>query len=448
MASSRSSAADPLGAALAHAIAAHLDRPGRIAVALSGGRDSAALAAAVAALPGVRAREPFAIHVHHGLSPHADAWAASCASLCESLGMPLVVRRVAVDARDPEGVEAAARRVRYRALADAAREAGATAILLAHHQDDQAETLLLQLARGSGPHGLAGMPEARADASGILWLRPLLGVPRRVVDAWVRSRGLAFVDDESNASPRHRRNALRLEVVPGLARVFPGYPGTLARAAALQAEAAALIDELAVQDLAPLDDGGRLDVAGLARLPAHRARNALRHFLRREGLRAPSAARLASLAGQLALARPDARTEFVHDGVRFGVHRGRLGRRPEAVAAFERGWQGEALLALPHGCLAFVEAIGAGLAASALEGARVVVRSRAGGERLALNPARPRRALKAWLRESGLPPWQRAALPLVFCGDALAAVAGLGVDVAFRAGPDAPGYRLDWQPDG
>jgi tRNA(Ile)-lysidine synthase len=447
MASSRSSAADPLADAVARALAAHLTGPGRVAVALSGGRDSVALLATVTALPAARAREPIAIHVHHGLSARADAWQASCTALCASLGVPLAVRRVSVDPADPDGVEAAARRARYEALAGAADDAGAAAVLLAHHQDDQAETLLLQLARGAGPRGLAGMPEARVDARGLAWLRPFLGLPRVAIDAWMRVRGLAFVDDDSNASPRHRRNALRLEVVPALARVFPGYPGTLARAAALQAEAAALIDELAAQDLAPLDDGGRLDVAGLARLPEHRARNALRHFLRREGLRAPSAAQLAALAGQLVEARPDARTEFVHDGVRFAVHRQRLVRRPGAVAAFERGWQGEAELALPHGRLAFVGAVGAGLSAAAVEGTRVVVRSRAGGERLALHPARPRRALKAWLRESGLPPWQRAALPLVFCGDRLAAVAGLGVDVAFRAGPGARGYALEWLPD-
>ena len=102
---------------------------------------------------------------------------------------------------------------------------------------------------------------------------------------------------------------------------------------------------------------------------------------------------------------------------------------------------------LPHGRLAFVDAVGAGLAADAAAKAPVVVRSRVGGERLVLDPSRPRRALKAWLRESGLPPWQRSALPLVFCGDVLAAVPGLGVDPAFRAGPGARGYRLDWSPD-
>ena len=447
MASSRSSAADPLADAVSRALAAHLTRPGRIAVALSGGRDSVALAAAVAALPAARARDPLAIHVHHGLSDRADAWAASCAALCASLGMPLVVRRVAVDRADPAGIEAAARRARYAALAAAALEAGAAAVLLAHHQDDQAETLLLQLARGAGPHGLAGMPEARLDADGLAWLRPLLRLPRRTIDDWVRAHGLAYVDDDSNALARHRRNALRIAVVPGLASIFPGYPGTLARAAAVQADAARLLDDLATLDLAALDDAGRLDVLGLARLPVHRARNALRHYLRREGLRPPSAARLDALTAQLASGRRDARVEFVHDGARFGVHRGRLWRRPADLPAFERGWHGERELALPHGRLAFVDTVGAGLSAHAAAGAAIVVRSRSGGERLALDPARPRRALKSWLRESGLPPWQRAALPLVFCGDALAAVPGLGVDVAFRAAPGARGYALEWLPD-
>jgi tRNA(Ile)-lysidine synthase len=447
MASSRSSAADPLADAVARALAAHLTGPGRVAVALSGGRDSVALLAATATLPAAMAREPIAIHVHHGLSARADAWQASCAALCTSLGVPLVVRRVSVDAADPDGIEAAARRARYAALAGAASDAGAVAVLLAHHQDDQAETLLLQLARGAGPHGLAGMPEARVDSSGLPWLRPFLGLPRSTIDRWVQTRGLPFVDDDSNASPRHRRNALRLAVVPAFTRIFPGYPGTLARAAALQAEAARLIDDLAANDLAPLDNGSGLDVPGLLQLPGHRARNALRHFLRREGLRPPSAARLEALAIQLASARTDARVEFVHDGARFGVHRGQLQRRPPTQRPFECAWRGERELVLPHGRLAFVDTVGAGLAADTASNAPIVVRSRAGGERLALDPSRPRRALKAWLRESGLPPWQRTALPLVFCGDALAAVPGLGVDVGFRAAPGARGYRLDWLPD-
>jgi tRNA(Ile)-lysidine synthase len=447
MASSRSSAADPLAAAVSRALGAHLTRPGRIAVAISGGRDSVALAAAVAALPEARARAPLAIHVHHGLSDRADAWQASCAALCGSLGMPFEVRRVAIDAADPDGLEAAARRARYAALGAAALEAGAAAVLLAHHQDDQAETLLLQLARGAGPHGLAGMPAARFDADGLAWLRPFLGVPRRTIERWVRARGLGWVDDDSNVSPRHRRNALRLAVVPAFASVFPGYPATIARAASLQADAARLLDDLAAQDLAPLDDGGRLDITGLAHLPGHRARNALRHFLRRDGLRPPSAARLEALLAQLGAARADSRIGFVHDGVRFGVHRGRLQRRPEAPSPFECEWHGERELALPHGRLAFTETVGGGICAEAAASAPVVVRSRLGGERFAPDPSRPRRALKAWLRESGLPPWQRAALPLVFCGAALAAVPGLGVDVAFRPPPGARGFRLDWYPD-
>jgi tRNA(Ile)-lysidine synthase len=446
MASSRSSAADPLADAVARALVAHLTGPGRVAVALSGGRDSVALLAAAAALPLARVHEPIAIHVHHGLSAHADAWQTGCATLCAELDVSLVTRRVSVDRSDPEGIEAAARRARYTALADAAVEAGASVVLLAHHQDDQAETLLLQLARGAGPHGLAGMPASRVDASGLHWVRPLLGLPRSAIDAWLREHRLPFIDDDSNGERRHRRNALRLSVVPAFARIFPGYPGTLARAADHQAEAARLIDDLAAQDLAPLIAGDGLGVAGLARLPAHRARNVLRHFLRGQGLRPPSTARLAAMLGQLAQVRADAHTEFVHEGVRFGVFRGRMLAHRAPPAAFAQPWNGEPSLAFRHGRLAFVPSVGEGIAAEALAPRRVVVRSRVGGERLALDPARPRRALKSWLHEAGLPPWERAALPLVFCDGTLAAVPGLGVDVDFRASPGKAGYRLDWQP--
>jgi tRNA(Ile)-lysidine synthase len=448
MASTRRSAPadgarDAVEAAVDRALAGLAGR--RLAVALSGGRDSTALLHACAVIAPRHGIALSAIHVHHGLSAHADAWAAACERSAASLTVPLVGRRVAV-ANAGDGIEAAARRARYAALRSTARERAIDAIALAHHEDDQAETLLLQALRGAGPHGLAAMAPVRRDADGLVWVRPLLGVARSAIEAHVARYALAYVDDDSNDAPRHRRNALRREVMPVLARTFPVASRTLARAASHQAEAVQLMDDLAAQDAAPLVSSEGLDVVGLALLPPHRARNVLRHFLHRQGLRLPSTARLAAMLQQLAPMRADAHTELVHERVRFGVFRGRLLAHPAPPSAFEHAWCGEPCLALAHGQLAFVPALGEGIAAEVLTRHRVVVRSRVGGERLTLDPARPRRALKSWLHEAGLPPWERAALPLVFCDETLAAVPGVGIDIDFQAPPGKPGYRIDWQP--
>ncbi len=274
----------------------------RVAIALSGGRDSMALLDAAVRAAATLPVELSAVHVHHGLSPHADDWAAFCGGACRERGVALTIRRVDVARRGGQSLEAAARSARYAAFAGLEVDV----IALAHHADDQAETLLLQLLRGAGPHGAAAMARCTpARATGPALLRPLLGLPRRAIDAYVGARGIAHVDDESNADVALRRNRLRHEVAPLLAAAFPGYPQTLVRAAGHQAEAAQLLDELAALDargaVAPAlpgtapTGGGVLDRRALAALSDARARNLLRWFLRRHDLRAPSAARLASM---------------------------------------------------------------------------------------------------------------------------------------------------------
>src|SRR5437660_3778741 len=208
--------------AVSRTFALHVRRGCKVAVALSGGRDSVALFDATLAQASAHALDVVAVHVHHGLSVHADAWVRFCKDLCSKCSVPLIERRVAVARGPRKSVEAEARHARYAALADAAAAAGADVVLLAHHEDDQAETVILQLLRGAGPQGLAAMPEARADAMGLKWLRPLLDVPRAAIDAYVRERHLAWIDDDSNADVRHRRNALRERVVPALASIAPG----------------------------------------------------------------------------------------------------------------------------------------------------------------------------------------------------------------------------------
>ncbi|HEX7329240.1 MAG TPA: tRNA lysidine(34) synthetase TilS [Casimicrobiaceae bacterium] len=424
----------------------------RIAVALSGGRDSSALLDAAAELRGELRFDLVAFHVHHGLSAHADAWADLCRANCAALGVPLDIRRLDLARKSPAGIEAAARNGRYEALAELARTHAIDAVLLAHHADDQAETVLLQLLRGSGPRGLAAMPVSTADRGGVStadrgvrWLRPLLEVPREAIDACVEARALRYVDDDSNADARHRRNALRGSVVPALRAIAPGYPRTLVRAARLQADAAALLDDLAAIDARDACDGHSLERSALCALEPRRAANLLRWFLRGHDLPAPSSARLSEMLRQLAHARDDAQVTLAHAGVVLGVHRGRIVVHRAPPDSWAQAWTGAGTVPLPHGTLRFVAATGAGIAARRLEQSRVTIRAGVPGERLRLD-GRARRPVAELLREAGMPPWERLAVPRVYCDDTLAAVAGIGVDADFGAAQGEASQLLEWQP--
>jgi tRNA(Ile)-lysidine synthase len=427
--------------ALAAALAAYSAPGQRVAVALSGGLDSIVLLDALHELAPRFALVLSALHVDHQLSPHAGRWAEFCAEACAARGVQLTIARVDVARRAGQSLEAAARAARYRELLGA----DADIVVLAHHADDQAETVLLQLLRGAGPAGLAAMPRHRAgDVGGPALLRPLLDLPRATLAACASARGLAWIDDESNANRRHKRNLLRLDVAPLLAEAFPGYPSVLVRAAGHQAEASALLDELACRDAGDTQHG--LDRAALTALSPARARNLLRWFLRREGLRPPSAARLAGMLAQLQTAGTDARTRIVHDGAEIGCHRGRIVIHAAAAGAYAFGWRGETSVDLPGGILHFERTRGDGIAAAKLDAAVVMLRSRRGGERIQLATNRPRRAVKKLLYDAQLPIWQREALPFIWCGEELAAVPGIGVALAFQAQSDEDAWRVGWRP--
>lgn len=249
-----------------------------IAVAASGGRDSTALLHAT-----VRAARPLgiavhALHVHHGLNPQADAWAAQVRTQCRRWGATFHLARLEGAPAPAESVEAWARRGRYAALAAMARAAGCGAVLLAHHRRDQAETVLLQLLRGAGARGLAAMPAA-AEREGLLWLRPWRDRPRAQIEAYVAQHRLRWVDDASNDETRFARNRLRLRLWPALEAEFPQAEAALAGAALRAADEAAALRELAEADAAACVEGGALRrAAWLALSPARRVL-LLRHQL-------------------------------------------------------------------------------------------------------------------------------------------------------------------------
>ena len=351
-----------------------------------------------------------AIHVHHGLSPNADSWARFCRAFCKRLGVPLVVRKVSVR-RAGKGLESAAREARYEAFLKSPFDV----IALAHNLDDQAETVLMNLLRGAGARGASGMAE-RSRRGGKTFWRPLLSWSRREILAYARANGLDWIEDESNADDALTRNFIRRRVAPLLATRFPRWKESLARAARLIAKKEAGREEL------------------------------LRRFLRSKGLAAPSEARLAEMLKQLASGGK--KVSMAHDGVALRVYRGKVSIDQPGRAPFvPLEWKGERSLKIPAlgGELRFVRSRGRGIGFDSSGKKIFSIRLRAGGERLQPDPKRPRRTLKNLFQEAGIPPWERERLPLLFCGDDLVWVPGLGVDARYQARASAEGVLPEWR---
>jgi tRNA(Ile)-lysidine synthase len=411
-------------------------RSSRVAVGLSGGMDSVVLLHLLTRIAPQFDLSLSAVHVHHGLSRNADAWSQFCERLCADLDVGCAVARVRIARRSKLGLEAAAREARYAVF----RAQRADVIALAHHQDDQAETLLLQLLRGAGVRGLSAMPAIRAlDSAGALrLLRPLLEVTRMQIHGYARKAKLAWVEDESNDDLAMDRNFLRARVLPVIAERFPAAPATLQRSARNAADASDLLDDLAQLDADGVADRGVLQANALARLSPARARNLLRWFLEREGVALPARDHLQEALRQLLHAREDARLELSLGDAVLRRHRGKI-YVEAAAAAVPTGWvcawRGEAQIALPGdlGVIRFEPTVGAGLSLERLHAQPMAVRPRSGGERMRLAHGRPTRTLKNLLQESGIPQWRRDRLPLLFCANDLVWIPEVGVDCRYAA---------------
>jgi len=385
-----------------------------------------------------------AMHVHHGLSPNADAWADFCAKTCAAYQVPLEIAKVNVEKNAGLGVEAAAREARYQALFGA----NADYILLAHHQDDQAETLLLQLLRGAGLKGLSAMASQDADRR---LLRPLLDIPRAEIESYAMSAKLTWIEDESNLDTQYDRNYFRHEVMPVLKARFPAAGATLARSAAHIAEAADLLDELAQIDAQTCVFEGRMNVELLTALSLARAKNLFRWWLASMSFSAPSKDRLDDMLKQLINASGDATLRILLDKASDTYLRRYQGlayvetNYPEFASDIAMIWQGEETLTMPDRTqLLFERKQGEGLAIDRLGGHKLRIACRQGGERFKPNLARPTRTLKHLLQEANMPPWLRERLPLVYLDDALAVVPGVGVDCMMQATERELGLVITW----
>ncbi len=418
----------------------------RLCVGLSGGRDSVVLVHALAALRGFGlAVDLSAVHVNHGLSANADTWAAFCDTLCRALGIPLAVVRVEVPRVGcGEGLEAAARRLRHAVFAGC----DADWLALAHHRDDQAETILFRLLRGAGVSGAAGMPAERLQAGGPRLIRPLLDLPRSLLAAYAEENALHWVEDESNADSRHRRNHLRRQVMPRIEERFPGAAQVLVRAGRHFAEAALLLEELAKIDrAAAVGVQGRIDLARFKMLSKARAGNLLRSELLAAGFQAPEARWLEEALRQLATVGTGSETCVATRDGEVHVYRGELHvvRHRPPVAEGPLPWRGEARLPWGGDQVVLGSTHGIGISYRLLLSAPVCLRRRLGGERIQPDPRRPLRSLRKLLQEAGVPPWDRARLPLLWSGERLVWVAGIGIDAAFACAPDEPGVMPVWE---
>lgn len=416
----------------------------RLCCALSGGVDSVVL---LDVLDGLRGRFGFALeaaHVDHGLSPLAGEWQAFCAGLCAARGIFLHVFRVDVGRAHAEGLEAAARAARHAALA----RVGCDWLVLGHHRDDQAETVLFRLLRGAGVRGAAAMAACEPPGAGRAGrLRPLLSLGREAILACARTRGLTWVEDASNADTGFARNDLRHRILPVIEARFPAARAMLARAASHFRAASELLDELADADaLACGGEGGAFGREALLALSPARFANLLRRELWRLGALPPSTARLAEAMRQLrAVSGP---LRFPLGAFACYSYRGRVWLARARVAAPQAfSWQAAAgEIAWAGGVLRCRAVIGDGVRASAL--------ARAGVCRLMPHPAgaslplanRPAKSFRKLCQEAGIPVWLREHLPVLEVDGRMAWAGGLGVAAGFACAPGEAGWLLEWLP--
>lgn len=402
--------------------------------------DSSVLLHVLARVRDVRKCGLRAIHVHHGLHPQADAWAAHCQQSCAAIGVPLHVVRVQVERDAGKGLEAAARSARLAAFRDVV--ADGEVLALAHHRDDQTETMLLRLLRGAGGDGLAAMRRRSRMGSLHLW-RPLLALPRTELQAYAEQRELQWIDDPTNAEDRFDRNFIRHRVLPMLAHRWPTASRNIARSAELLGEQAQLLDAIANRWLDDVLAGPRtLSIAGLrAHSRAQRIR-IVRAWLRRLAGTAPPARLLATLEDDLLSARSDSAARIDWAGFALRAWRGNL-HADTASAPWPTDWlahwDGQQALALPDGSRLHLSGA-PGFPAS------MQVRARRGGERIRLPGRQHHHALKHVLQDRGVPPWTRARLPLLIDADEEVLAAGTAiVSARLDAWLRDNGASLHWQ---
>jgi tRNA(Ile)-lysidine synthase len=450
----------------------------RLVVAFSGGLDSSVLLWSLSRLLQQNNPSAFglaAIHVNHGLSPNAATWQQFCADTCARLGIELRVEQVHISRQSGASLENLARQQRYAAFIRCLQPGDC--LVMGHHLDDQAETFLLRTLRGSGPRGLAAMPVTRTLGRGASLrpflsplLRPLLGVTRQALEHFARAQQLQWIEDESNDSTAFDRNFCRHELLPVISQRWPAYRENWRRSAELCAEAEALLQELAAQDYALIatQDETVIAAAALGRLSPARQRNLLRYWLQRLRVADPGWNTLQQIVTELLPAPVDAQPEVswedrwedrcedrCEDSRESGTVRRVLRRYRDRLYLLQAAprlnsnecynWSPPALLALPgNGVLRVSPGLGSGLR-QLQQGTVLQIRYRQGGESCRL-AGRRTRALKKVLQDAAVAPWLRERLPLLYAGDELVCVPGVGICEGWQAQVGEPSWEVIWSP--
>jgi tRNA(Ile)-lysidine synthetase, N-terminal domain/tRNA(Ile)-lysidine synthetase, C-terminal domain len=425
-------------------------QPGPLLVGYSGGLDSRVLlelmARYVAVKPGFSLQ---AIHVHHGLNPKADEWLQHCQTVCAVLDVPLIARHAILEKKARESLEDVARQARY----DLFREHLATGgfLLTAHHQDDQLETLLLALKRGSGPRGLSAMPRHIAFASGHL-IRPLLSFDRRQLAEWAHNQHLSWIEDDSNQNEQFDRNFLRHSVIPLLRERWPEIAATTSRTASLCAEQESLLDEITALDLNTVKyRDGSLQIAHLAVLSPARRHQLLRYWLRELTGTVPTQSQLHKIWPEVALAREDAMPELIWQKGSVRRYQQRLYQlnRPVTSPFCRQAIPINQPLELSSGTLTLSSDMTtpAQLRMPLQNEPLSVTCNLAGSVKMHPLGRQHSRELKKLWQEYEVAPWLRGSIPIICYGNTVAAVAGLFICQGFGCPENESGLNIHWQPN-
>ncbi|MBK1891015.1 tRNA lysidine(34) synthetase TilS [Undibacterium sp. 14-3-2] len=427
-----------------------------MAIAFSGGLDSSALLMLAIEYCRLRKIPLVAIHIHHGLSTNADSWLEHCRSVCLAHNVTFLYKKVTLDVTKKEGVESSARSARYQALGRICQEHQINFCLTAHHQDDQAETLLMQMLRGSGVAGLSGMDrfntaESLLGVGTLMLMRPLLQETRGDLEQFVDSRDILHIHDESNDDARFLRNALRHKVMPMLEEVSPGFSKRIARTATHMRSTRILLEDLAGHDLSTCSDNDGLSLQSIRSLSPERVNNLLRLWFARLRSRMPTTSRLTEILKQLFDARDDARVTVFHDNLAIHRYRDRIYAtsrldeqdRSEKSEVFK--WSGEDKLEFPGmGGTLYFQYSDFGVDCEWLKGRSLELHFRRGGERLKLAENRSTRDMKSHYQSLKIPFWVRQQLPFVSIGDQLIFAAGVGMQSSFCSQGSGSRILLKW----
>lgn len=411
-------------------------------VGYSGGLDSHVLLHLLSRLKATYPLRIAAMYVNHGLSPHAAEWAEHCAGVCNQLSIPFKPHTIHIDSSSEESLEALARESRYQVFA--ATLDVRDILLTAHHQDDQAETVLIQLLRGSGPKGLAAMPRVKSFARG-LHARPLLNFTRVDLQRYAEQHQLRWIEDESNTNVKFVRNFLRHDVLPILKSRWPNVTDTLARVAENCAEMQQVLDEVTNEDLKIVKGSvdNTLSILALLQFSPVRQKHILRAWLSKLGFSLPSFVKLQHIQQDLLHAREDKMPHLTWNNVELHRFQGNLyamySRSSHDVSRVY-SWDVSQILHLPDiGVLSATQVQGQGVCAGIQN---VTVRFRRGGEKIKLPGRQCSHTLKNLFQQWKVPFWERDKVPLIYVGETLAAIVGYAVHDDFIVKPDHKGYLL------